>query len=300
MRVKLDIPQYVSLPVALLMLVVALVFWFRERRRRPKGSQAARTNPGERRGIAETLLGCAFVPTVLILTICFATAIVSLLGKNHWILKNQIAWVGFGIVALPVAFFTTGLIVQAILVTGQFFRFRRVKSALQSLQAGDTDGAILELQRQREVNDRDANVWHTLGAAYSIQQKWAEALEAFDMAVTLKPADPEIAASRFTAVWQLGRTEEALSLCDAVCRQHPTRFDLVCRYCLLLANSGRIEEACTQLKRAEHLKAVNVMPLPGKKALHEAQNFYLQQCRDSIAKAKVTAAANGESTATTM
>ena len=94
----------------------------------------------------------------------------------------------------------------------------------------------------------------TLALVYAANKHWAEARDAFCVAVDLAPRD--VMASYYLAIAtrEAGDHETAVDLLRKVMKQHPTFAPAYHRLGYALLDSGRIQDAARALGRAKELK----------------------------------------------
>jgi tetratricopeptide (TPR) repeat protein len=140
-----------------------------------------------------------------------------------------------------------------LVATVSAWRKRLPLSAIRLAQAGDLDGATLEIRRLIERKGPSVERLNMLGLLLGLQQKWDESLDAFAEMARLGGDAPKFSASIGWVLWKMGRWQEALPLMEEGLQWSPNNLHITCNYCLLLADLGRFEEARVQVDHAERL-----------------------------------------------
>ncbi len=97
------------------------------------------------------------------------------------------------------------------------------QQALAQLRAGDTDAALYFAQQAVELDSGSAQVFQVLGETLRSQQRYDEAITAFDRAVTLQPGVGEHEYFLARTLADAGRWDEGLQRCAQVIEQQMPR-----------------------------------------------------------------------------
>lgn len=133
------------------------------------------------------------------------------------------------------------------------WRWRGQQRVLRRASEGDPEGAIRSVREEIEFRGPTAERWATLGCLLGQQQRWEEALSAFEQADCLSDGQPVYQSNRALALLKTGRSEEALILLDeAIPKMHDTVTARCTRF-RALAALGRWDEAREELSTTEDL-----------------------------------------------
>jgi cytochrome c-type biogenesis protein CcmH len=166
-----------------------------------------------------------------------------------------------GVAALVVLAATTGLVLgvrdrgTAAVPTG----------AAPGAAAADTGTADLEAATRSDP--QDAAAWVALGRAYDRQQRFPEAVEAYDRALALQPGADDVTLLRTNVLVRSGRAAEALPALQELAGRYPDDPDVLLVLGLAQQATGAPEAAAT-LRRFLDL-APDSPAAPGVRALLE-------------------------------
>jgi flagellar basal body-associated protein FliL len=150
--------------------------------------------------------------------------------------------------------------------------------AIKRAQDGDVDGALRDLLEVSEIKGVTAKRANALGCLYLEKKEYQEALERFAEAERLGYNSFVCRANRAVALRKSGRTEEAIALYDELSHEKPDEPAIAAMYCLALADTGQIEAAFEQYRRAQIPPPVAV---PGE-AHRVAFEAILRECRERL------------------
>jgi predicted Zn-dependent protease len=196
----------------------------------------------------------------------------------------------FGVPRLVLVLAPIGVLLLLIVCALAFALFRpdvsRVIRAIEQANAGDAEGAILELRRQVEANGYSALRANALASLLVVNKRSDEAIRMLDEAEKLGVDRATILSNRGFILLESGNPEAAVSLLEEAARVSPDQIEVLCNLCRALAEVGRIEEARTQLRLAEDgRKRTFILGAEGRRLTSET----LQKCRDQLAALKPTA-----------
>jgi len=199
-----------------------------------------------------------------------------------------------GAIAYGISLRTIGLLFLALfgflyLVTWLKYCDPISSRALKRAEEGDLDGAIATLIEEIEARGPRAVRLNALGVLYLQRNKPELALEAFQDAEKRDKRTPVYRANRIMTLLRLGRFSEAEPLLRDACEKHPEEMYYRCRYCLLLADLERWDEAREQLEFAESVPGI----IGISRAETEARQTLLQECRDRVQGKVVKATSDG-------
>ncbi len=185
--------------------------------------------------------------------------------------------------ALPVLL-VLGLIV--LLLVYQGWKGRADHEAVRLVQAGDTEGAIRDVQQQIDDLGPSPERCNRLGVLLGTQHQYEAALRWLDQAIQLDGGrNPVYQANHAMMLAGLGRKEEAAQLLDNLAIQQPNDFRLACNCAIVNADAGRMDTARSQLARAEALrKSVWVLSRSDRQQL----NALLRECRQKVRPSSAT------------
>jgi protein O-GlcNAc transferase len=115
------------------------------------------------------------------------------------------------------------------------------------------DGAPAALSSSAQI--QKAQGWARLGV-----RRDHEALECFQRACALQPADLDARVGSARCLARLRRLDEAFAATDALLAEHPDCASALATYALLLFLAGRVAEAWSAAVRAEELDAAQGLP----------------------------------------
>jgi tetratricopeptide (TPR) repeat protein len=120
------------------------------------------------------------------------------------------------------------------------------------------------------IQPENAQAWNVLGLLLDQQGDAPAALEHFDRAVQLAPADPRVHLNRALALLHLSRVDDAQGELEQAVRLDPVYAKAHFNLGLLLVKRGRAAEGSTHLRRAleidpgyaEARAALESLPIP--------------------------------------
>jgi len=117
-------------------------------------------------------------------------------------------------------------------------------------QVGRHDVAV-DLIGRAIARDRMSPLYHSnLGLALAGLKRFAEAIESYDRALSLRPDNAEVRYSRGNALLALGRPREALDAYERALLAKPDHVEALCNRGAALAALGRSDEALASYDRA--------------------------------------------------
>jgi tetratricopeptide (TPR) repeat protein len=117
-------------------------------------------------------------------------------------------------------------------------------------RAGDLRRAEQLYRRVLESNAVNADAWPLLAAVLQSQNKHAEAANAYQHALRLRPDSPDLCCGLASALAALNRRDEAEDQYRRALRLQPGHADALAQLGLLLAERGRLDEAVALLRQA--------------------------------------------------
>lgn len=130
------------------------------------------------------------------------------------------------------------------------------------LNSGDPREAAATLERSVALAPDVPEALHMLGVARSALHDWPAASESFQAALAVRPADPYILTSYASALYQRGRSEDALNLLEKALRVDPGRSDSLCLLAKVYRQRGDTQTSDRELKRARRVGACSVADEP--------------------------------------
>ncbi len=122
--------------------------------------------------------------------------------------------------------------------------------ALALHRSGHLSDAEALYARAAAADPRDVAALKYLGVVRAQQGRGAEALQALDAALAIRPGDDETILNRANVLQMLGRHAEALAGFDHALRAAPASAQLLNNRASALADLGRIAEALESYDRA--------------------------------------------------
>lgn len=127
---------------------------------------------------------------------------------------------------------------------------RELAAAIRLLQAKNGAEAEAILAPLAQEFARNADVWQLLAGALKLQERWDEALHAFEMSLALNPAQANVRNNHGNVLYTLGRHREALRELDEALRLQPNYADAHYNRALVLEALGREDEALAAVEQA--------------------------------------------------
>jgi tetratricopeptide (TPR) repeat protein len=90
-----------------------------------------------------------------------------------------------------------------------------------AVEAGDWDDAAGWGVEALHIDVMDAEVHASLGRVYSEQKKYTEAVEEFEIAIRLSPANPDLRVSLAETQAAAGKKEQAIQVLEKLLAQYP-------------------------------------------------------------------------------
>jgi hypothetical protein len=190
--------------------------------------------------------------------------------------------------------FGTIIVMVVVLIGRQFYQQydRAASRALKRGQAGDTAGAIAELQDAMGLRkpsearpgeqtapwnpysaplprrNRSAVRSYTMGLLHFMREEWPEAYQWFLEAEEVGGRQAHYLGNQGVMLWKMGRSDEAVVLLEAACSGAPQDVVQPCNLGLVLVDLGRLDEAREQLARAEaNYKKLVMFPASAKEPI---------------------------------
>ena len=117
------------------------------------------------------------------------------------------------------------------------------RKLIEAIETGYASQALTKLAEMQKRFPTDVNVHGLTGRAHASLGRHAEAIEAFEKAVSLKPDDPEIRHQYASALHKGGEFEEALVEFERVLYLKPDHFFALRHKASTLTDLGREPEA---------------------------------------------------------
>lgn len=178
-------------------------------------------------------------------SICVLVIIAAFLAPDVY--RQGDKWAVFGLLSLPPAVLLP-LILYSWLRAGPELKAQRL---LANREAKPAEQVI---RNCIENSGPTLGRYNILGLALMIQERWHEAIAAFDAAARLRD-NPTVRANKALALWKSGSPESALPIMEEARKERPDDPTLALNLCQLHAEQGRIDEARSLLREAEELCA---------------------------------------------
>jgi tetratricopeptide (TPR) repeat protein len=120
-------------------------------------------------------------------------------------------------------------------------------------QNGDIPGAIAEFQKGLVLDPSDVNLHNSLGVCYGVQEKYNEALNAFDRAIGLAPDEVMPVYNKGYVLSAMGEKDRAMDCFLTANEKEPDVFEIVFHIGQTLLEEGNAEKAKLFLENAVRL-----------------------------------------------
>jgi len=119
---------------------------------------------------------------------------------------------------------------------------------------------VTDITNTRQFNPSQFKEWLQRGRTLENQQRYLEALAAFDQAGKIGPHDPELWQWRGKVLYALGRFEMAIASYARALRLQPENVDVLCSLGGSLARAGRFQDAAACFEQATKLSPTRHNP----------------------------------------
>ncbi len=96
-----------------------------------------------------------------------------------------------------------------------------LQNAIDASKRKDMLATIDALSAALEIDPKRADIWEDLGVAYSRMQIWSACVTSLEMSLTLEPHRSGAMYVLASAMYHLGKRDEAVTLIDNACQRHP-------------------------------------------------------------------------------
>ena len=125
-----------------------------------------------------------------------------------------------------------------------------LNQGIARLNSGDARAAVAAFQRSVALAPDFPEALHMLGVAKSALNDWPAANHSFQAALEARPGDAYILSNYAAALYEQGRTEQALSRLEEALEIDPERSDARCLLAKAQRRLGRAEDSAHELERA--------------------------------------------------
>jgi tetratricopeptide (TPR) repeat protein len=114
---------------------------------------------------------------------------------------------------------------------------------------GQLDEAEKDFESALRLDDSYADAWAELGTLRRVREQWKPALEAYDHALAARPDWTLALSNKAATLLELGKTDEALALCERIAEREDTPAESHWNQAVCLKEKGRAPDAVKAYRR---------------------------------------------------